>query len=137
MFSFVFSLFLSSFLFFNNTAAIVDNLKNIELFLNYPVFEKYVDSNINNIFLQNYYSQNLQNIASIDVDSWCDRKIFQIKVRYFSKESQKIFNYYLRCFLEKQKKYISAKIVTNKVYFRLHNIKVALKHLDWKIWKLW
>ena len=120
-----------------NTNFVLDNLKNWEIILNYQFFEKYMNLDTAKFFIQPYYQQNLQSIAKIKLKWECSRKVFKVKTKNIFKRYSTIFNYYLRCWLEKKKHYISAKIITNTVYFRVHNIKVALKNLNWKVWKLW
>ncbi len=114
-----------------------NQIVNVNISLTYQNFERYIQNNLNSPIFQNRYKQNLFQLAKINIHSGCDKKVFNLPLKNYFSSWDKIFGYFFRCFLEKQKKYISARIVTNKVYFRLHNIKVALKHLDWKIWKLW
>jgi hypothetical protein len=116
---------------------LINFVNNLKISFNYQFFERYIKTYESNVILENYYKQNLKRLAIISIDSWCDKKIFQIKLKDIFKNSSKIFNYYFRCFLEKDRRYTSSRIITNKVYFRIHNIKVALKHLDWLVWKKW
>jgi len=83
-------------------------------------------------YIENFYNQNLELIATTKIDQKCKSKIFTTK--YVDKN---IISFFIRCYLENPKNYLKSSIITPYISFRVKNIKIVLKHFNNKTRYYW